>query len=70
MDLKGNSITIKELLDNDAAKAVLERLAPQLLNHPMLGMAKGMSLEKVLSMVGSLITPEQIKNIIEELQKV
>lgn len=70
MDLKGNQITVKELLDYEGAKNVLQRLVPQLLNHPMLGMAKGMSLEKVLSMVGSLVSQEQIQNLLDELKKV
>lgn len=70
MDLKNNLITVKELLDNDSARAVLERLAPQLLHHPMLGMAKGMTLEKVLSLVGSAIAPEQLHHLLDELQKV
>jgi len=69
LDLKCNSITVKELLDNDAAKAVIGRIAPELLNHPMLGMAKGMSLEKVISMVGSLLSPEKINTLLEELKK-
>ncbi len=69
MDLKGNSITIKELLDNNAAKEVIGRIAPELLNHPMLGMAMGMSLEKVISIVGSSLAPEKINNLIEELKK-
>jgi len=70
LDLKGNQITVKELLDHEGAKNVLQRLVPQLLNHPMLGMAKGMSLEKVLSMVGSLVSQEQIQNLLDELRKV
>ncbi len=69
MDLKGNSITVKELLDNNAAKEAIGRIAPELLNHPMLGMAKGMSLEKVISMVGSLLSQEQIGALLEELKK-
>ncbi len=69
MDLKGNSITVKELLDNNAAREVIGRIAPELLNHPMLGMAKGMSLEKVISIIGSSLAPEKISSLIEELKK-
>ncbi len=70
LDLKGNNITIKELLDNNAARETIGRIAPELLNHPMLGMAMGMSLEKVISIVGSSFAPEKISNLLEELKKV
>ncbi|HEX9616530.1 MAG TPA: hypothetical protein VGA03_03890 [Anaerolineales bacterium] len=42
--------TLGELLDNPQVKAVLEKHIPGVSSHPMIAMAKGMSLNMILSM--------------------
>ena len=50
MNLKNGQITVGEVLSNPNARALLQREYPALLNHPMLGMARGMTLNQVLVM--------------------
>jgi hypothetical protein len=42
--------TLGELLDNPQAKAVLDQYLPGVSSNPLVGMAKGMSLNMILSM--------------------
>ena len=47
MNLKNGQITVGEVLSNPNARALLQREYPALINHPMLGMARGMTLNQV-----------------------
>ena len=49
MDLKRNQITVGELLDHPGARAVFQRRFPMLMKHPMLGAARTITLEQILS---------------------
>ena len=40
MDLKNNKITVGELLDSPAARAVFQRRFPMVMKHPLLGAAR------------------------------
>lgn len=42
--------TLGELLDNPQAKAVLDQQLPGVSTHPMVAMARGMSLNVILAM--------------------
>ena len=55
--------TIKELLDDEKAKPVLERHVPQLISHPQLSMAKGMTLKQVAPMSQGMLTDDMVKAI-------
>ena len=54
--------SIGDLLDNDAAKAVLLKHMPGIADHPQIGMAKamGLSLKEVAGFSGGKITDDML----------
>jgi beta-glucosidase len=58
---------IKALLDDEAAVAVVERHLPGFSQHPMLGMAGGMSLHQVAGFAPEMISEEVLRAIDEDL---
>lgn len=70
VDLKNYKITVGELLSNPKSKAVLHREFPNLINHPMIGMARNMTLEKVLRYAQDYLPKERIRQVISELERI
>lgn len=70
MNLKNNKVTVGELLDYAPAKAVFQRRFPMVMRHPMLGAARTVTLEQVISMAGNYIPQKKIQETLEELKKV
>lgn len=68
MDLKNNRITVGELLDYAPAKAVFQRRFPMVMRHPMLGAARTVTLEQLISMAGSYIPQKKIQETLAELK--
>ena len=64
--------TLGDLLDNPQAKAVLDKHLPGISSNPMVGMAKGMSLNMILSMPQATqlgLTKEKAEAILTEANK-
>jgi len=64
--------TLGEILDNPQAKAILEQYAPGASTHPMVAMAKGMSLKMILSFPQAAqlgLTKEKAEEILAEINK-
>ena len=59
---------IKDLLDNPASRAVLERHLPEMIHAPELGLALGMSLDAVAPFVPQILTAEKLAGINEDLK--
>lgn len=70
MDLKNNKITVGELLDYAPAKAVFQKRFPTVLRHPMVGAARTVTLEQILSVAGSYIPKKTIQDTLNELRRV
>lgn len=70
MNLKNNKVTVGELLDYAPAKAVFQRRFPMVMRHPMLGAARTVTLEQLISMAGNYIPQKKIQETLEELKKV
>ncbi|MDF2567107.1 MAG: hypothetical protein K0R90_563 [Oscillospiraceae bacterium] len=70
MDLKNNQITVRELLANPKAKEILSREFPDLINSPLLGMARNMSLKNVLQLGGGRVPKEKIDRVLKELKSI
>lgn len=70
MDLKNNKITLGELLDYAPAKSVFQRRFPMAMRHPMLGAARTVTLEQVISMAGNYIPQKTIQETLKELRSV
>lgn len=69
MDLKGNKITVGQLLDDPRSRKVLLQYVPLFLKHPMLTPVRKMSLEEVMAKAKFYIPKSQILHIIGELEK-
>jgi hypothetical protein len=64
--------TLGEILDDPQAKAVLDKQLPGMSSNPMLAMAKGMSLNMILSMPQAAqlgLTKEKAEAILAEVNK-
>lgn len=64
--------TLGELLDNPQAKAVLDKQLPGVSTNPMVAMAKGMSLNMILSMPQAAqfgLTKEKAEALLAEVNK-
>lgn len=67
MDLRDFQITVGEVLANPRAREVVRRELPELAGSPLLGLAKGMTLQQVLSFARK-IPEEKRRRILEGLQ--
>lgn len=64
--------TLGDLLNNPQAKAVLDKYVPGVSTHPMLAMAKGMSLNALLSLPQAAqlgLTKEKAQAMLAEINK-
>lgn len=69
MDLKNNKITVGELLDNPNSRSVFQRRFPMVMKHPMMGAARTVTLEQLLSFAGAYIPKNMINDTLAELKK-
>ena len=61
------------LLDSPQAKAIIEKYMPGVSTNPMIGMAKGMSLNMLLATPQAAqfgITKEKVESVLAEINKV
>lgn len=70
MNLKNNRITVGELMDYAPAKAVIQKRFPMVMRHPMVGAARTMTLEQILSAAGAYIPEKKLQDALNELRKV
>lgn len=56
-----------DLLDNEAAKAILEKHMPGISTHPQIGMGKGFPLAVVANFSGGMITQEMLEAVDADL---
>ena len=64
--------TLGELIDNPQAKAVLDQQLPGVSTHPMVAMAKGMSLNAILAMPQAAqmgMTKDKAEALLAEINK-
>ena len=61
---------VGDILKDTRAVEVLERYAPGVSNHPMIGLAKGMSLKSLLAMPQAKqagVTEEMVQKVLAEI---
>ena len=68
MDLKGNKITMGELLADPKARAVLARRFPQLAGRPIVSASKGMTVERALKLGAAYVPREYLEETLRELE--
>jgi len=64
--------TLGELIDNPQAKAVLDQQLPGVSTHPLVAMAKGMSLNSILAMPQAAqmgLTKDKAEAMLAEVNK-
>ena len=69
MDLKGNRVTVGELLDHPGARTVLQRRFPMLMKHPLLGAARTITLEQLLSAAQGYVPEKKLTETLAELRR-
>lgn len=69
MDLRQNTITVKELLENPKSRAVFQRRFGKLLKHPMVGAAHTLTLAQLAEMASVYLPKKTIDETLEELKK-
>lgn len=70
MNLRNNQITLGELLENPHAKAVLQKRFGEWLSHPMLSMAKNMTLQQIIDLAGNQLSPAVVSQTLLELRHI
>lgn len=68
MDLKGNRITVGELLDNPRSRAVFQRRFGRWLRHPMVAASRSLTLSQLTEMAGVYLPQKTIAETLAELQ--
>lgn len=60
--------TVRELLEDPAAVAIVERRFPGISHNPMIAFAKGMKAEKAMAMAADHVDPAEIAKIRAEIE--
>ncbi len=68
MDLQNGRITVGQLLQIPAARRIFNEEFPGVLNSPMVRMARGMSLNRVLGHVRGRVPQQKIDRVLQRLQ--
>ena len=69
MNLKNNQITMKEVLANPAAKALLQKRFPHVMNHPLASAAGTLTLAQVLEFAKIYVPLNTVNDLLRDLQK-
>lgn len=69
MDLKNGTITLREIMVNPAAKALLEREFSRMVSGPMVFLAQGMSLNSILSHSRGKVPQEKLDEVVRKLRE-
>ena len=69
MDLQHNKITVGELMDHPNARSVLQRRFPMVMKHPMMGAARTITLEQILSVAQAYVPQKKIDETLNELRR-
>lgn len=69
MDLRRNQITVKELLDDPASRAVFQRRFGKWMKHPLVGAAHSLTLAQLIDLAKIYIPQSTIRETLEELRR-
>ena len=68
MDLRNQTITVGELLDDPKSRAVFQRRFGKLMKHPMVGAARSLTLRQLAEMAAVYLPKKTIEDTIRELR--
>ncbi len=66
MDLKGNKITMGELLADPKAREVLARRFPQLVGRPIVAASRGMTVERAMKLGAAYVPGAYLTETLRE----
>lgn len=69
MDLKQNKITVGELIEHPGAQSVLKRRFPMVMKHPLMGAARTITLEQIISVAQNYVSQKKIEETLRELRQ-
>jgi hypothetical protein len=69
LNLKNNQITMKEVLANPAAKALLQKRFPLVMKHPLANAAQTLTLAQAIEFARVYVPQTTVNEILRELQK-
>jgi len=69
MDLRNQTITVGELLENPRSRAVFQRRFGNLVKHPMVGAARSLTLKQLAEMAAVYLPQKTIQDTLRELQQ-
>ncbi len=69
MDLKGNKITVGELLEDPRSRAVFQKRFPTVLKHPMVGAARSVTLEQLMAIAQAYLPQNKISATLDDLRR-
>ncbi len=69
MDLKGNKITVGELLEDPRSRAVLQKRFPTVLKHPLVGAARSVTLEQLMAIAQAYLPQNKIAATLDDLRR-
>lgn len=62
-----DTTTLAQLLDDPAARAVIDEVVPELPSHPMIGFVKGMPVNQLIAMAGGQLDAARVATLRERL---
>jgi len=69
LDLRNQTITVGELLDDPKARAVFQRRFGTLMRHPMVGAVRTLTLRQLAEMAAVYLSPKVIQDTLRELER-
>lgn len=69
MDLKNNQILVGQLLDDPKSRAVFQKRFGKFLNHPMVPMARTLTLAQLIGFAGVYLPKPVIDATLNDLRK-
>ena len=70
MDLRNQTITVGELLDDPKSRAVFQRRFGKLMKHPMVGAARSLTLRQLSEMAAVSLPQQTIQDTLRELSQI
>ena len=68
MNLRNQSITVGELLDDPRSRAVFQRRFGRLMNHPMVKASRSLTLRQLAEMAAVYLPRKTIQDTLRELE--
>ncbi len=69
LDLRNNTITVGELLDNEKARAVFQRRFGKWMKHPMLSAGRSLTLGQLMELARVYLPQKTIQDTWKELKE-